>query len=170
MKFRPALEQDYSQILAIYNQVIDLRTVTADLHPATLASRKDWFSFHTNNHQHPLWVCEKDGNLIAWLSLSPFYGREAYNGCAEVSFYVDNQYHRQGIGKSCLKFALSEMKKRNLHTLLAFVFGNNQASLSLLQKMGFQSCGVLPQVANMQSHHEDLVILAYQIPKIDAAV
>jgi phosphinothricin acetyltransferase len=54
------------------------------------------------------------------------------------------------------------MPKYDLHTLLAFVFGNNTASLSLLEKSGFTAWGNLPKIADMQSHFEDLVILGYQ--------
>lgn len=49
-----------------------------------------------------------------------------------------------------------------MSNLLGFVFGNNQPSLGLLRKCGFKDYGLLPTIADMQDHYEDLVILGYK--------
>lgn len=54
------------------------------------------------------------------------------------------------------------MPAHDLKTLLGFVFGNNAPSLGLLEKKGFQRYGLLPQVADMETHQEDLVILGFR--------
>lgn len=158
---RKATPQDYAKILEIYNQVIDSRTVTADLTYVTVQSRADWFDFHNTSKRYPLWVYELNGAVVAWASLSPYYGRAAYDGVAEVSFYVDSGFHGRGIGSACVAFLIEEMQALEFHTLVGFVFASNQPSLSLLQKFGFDSWGRLPKVANMGDHDEDLVILGY---------
>ena len=160
--FRLAEANDATRILAIYNQVIDRRTVTADLQPATLESRNAWFNLHLTSTKYPLWVYELDGEVVAWCSYSQFYSRSAYDGSAEISFYLDQAIHGKGIGKQCVQFLIEQMPHYQLHTLLAFVFGNNSQSLGLLNRMGFEPWGTLPRVADMQDHFEDLVILGYK--------
>ncbi|WP_373100555.1 MULTISPECIES: GNAT family N-acetyltransferase [Pasteurellaceae] len=160
--FRLAESHDLPRILTIYNQVIDKRTVTADLAPVSVESRQDWFDFHLHSTKYPLWVYEAEGHLLGWCSYSAFYGRRAYDGCAEISFYLDSALHGKGIGKQCVNFLIEQMPNYQLHTLLAFVFGNNAPSLGLLHKMGFERWGCLPQVADMQTHFEDLVMLGWQ--------
>ena len=160
--FRLATQADFPAILAIYNQVIESRIVTADLVPATEESRRAWFDFHLASKKYPIWVLEQAGEVVGWCSYSQFYSRSAYDGTAEISFYVDNKQHGKGLGKACIEFLKAEMPNHQLHTLLAFVFGNNTPSIHALQKNGFTPWGNLPRVADMQSHFEDLVILGYQ--------
>lgn len=157
--FRLAKENELPQILKIYNQVIECRTITADLESATIKSREDWFAHHLSHPKYPIWVYELDGKVVAWCSYSQFYSRAAYDGSSEISFYLDKAVHGKGIGKACVNFLIEQMPNYQLHTLLAFVFGNNAQSLGLLNKMGFEIWGKLPQVADMETHFEDLVIL-----------
>ena len=160
--FRKANFNDALKILEIYNQVIDKKTITADLTPANLETRKEWFEFHFNNEKYPLWVYELDNQIVAWCSYSPFYSRSAYDKTAEISFYTDKAFHGQGIGKKCVEFLIGEMDKYHLTTLIGFVFGNNQPSIGLLTKMGFKVWGELPEVADMGEHLENLVILGFK--------
>ena len=132
--FRFAQADDLARILEIYNQVIERRTVTADLEPATTESRQTWFHQHLNHKKYPIWVYELDGKIVAWCSYSQFYSRAAYDGSSEISFYLDKAVHGKGIGKACV------------------------SSLNKCQ-MGFEIWGKLPQVADMETHFEDLVIL-----------
>lgn len=162
--FRLTTQNDLPRILEIYNQVIERRTVTADLEPATIESRQAWFNFHLNNPKYPLWVYEIENQVVAWCSYSPFYDRSAYDVCAEISFYLDKAFHGKGIGKQCVNFLIEQMPTYQLKTLIAFVFGGNTQSLGLLNRMGFSTWGKLPKVADMQDHFEDLVILGYQQP------
>lgn len=72
MAFRLVQQGDLARIVEIYNQVIEQRTVTADLQPATVESRQAWFDAHLNNLKYPMWVyeLENDGekNIVAWYS------------------------------------------------------------------------------------------------------
>ncbi len=160
--FRLSTADDLPRILDIYNQVIARRTVTADLQPVTRADRQNWFDFHRNSSKYPLWVYEADNHVLGWCSYSPFYQRAAYDGAAEVSFYLDKAVQGKGIGKLCVGFLIEQMLAYRLHTLLAFVFGSNAQSLGLLHRMGFEIWGRLPQVADMQDHFEDLVMLGFK--------
>ena len=162
--FRPAEPEDLADIVRIYNQSIDSRTITADLSPASVADRQAWFDFHRRHPRYPLWVCEQRGQIAGWCGCSPFYPRPAYDGTAEISFYLDRAFHGQGLGRQSVQFLIGQMPALQLHTLLAFVFGGNAPSLSLLERSGFAPWGRLPQVADMQNHFEDLVILGYQRP------
>ncbi|EPZ99760.1 hypothetical protein QA264_10030 [Glaesserella parasuis] len=62
--FRLAQQDDLTRILEIYNQVIERRTVTADLVPATKENRQTWFNQHLNHAKYPIWVYELDGQMI----------------------------------------------------------------------------------------------------------
>lgn len=162
IQIEKAQAQDLAQIVAIYNQTIASRHITSDLAPVSVADRQGWFDFHLNSVRHPIWSVRADNQLIGWATLSPFYGRPAYDITAEASFYLDNQAKGKGIGTQVVQFLQQQMQPLQFSTLLAFVFKGNPASIGVLQKCGFQQWGELPNIADMQQHKETLLLLGYQ--------
>ena len=162
-QLRHARPGDLPQVVAIYNATVASRQVTADLQPVSLASRESWFRAHDADHR-PLWVLELAGAVVAWLSLSDFYGRPAYDATAEVSVYVDTSVRRQGLGARLLDHALREAPGLGLECLLGFVFAHNEPSLALFRGRGFGHWGHLPAVARLDGVARDLVIVGRHLP------
>lgn len=159
---RLARAGDLAAIVAIYNDTVASRLVTADLEPVTLASRRAWFEAHTGATR-PLWVVEQQGQVAAWLSFSDFYGRPAYAGTAELSVYVAARARRQGIASALLQRALQAAPALGVRTLLGFIFGHNEPSLQLFARAGFERWGTLPRVARLDEHERDLVLMGLRV-------
>ena len=156
--------QDPAAIVAIYNQTIACRHITSDLAPISVADRQQWFEFHLASERYPIWsVRDQNENIIGWATLSPFYGRPAYQITAEASFYLDKSVQGRGIGSKVVEFLQQQMQPLQLTTLLGFVFKGNPASVGVLQKCGFEIWGELPNIADMQLHKETLLLLGYQV-------
>ena len=155
---RDAVIDDLATIVEIYNTSIPGRLATADLESVTVSSRLDWFMAHTSDTR-PLWVLELDGKIRAWLSLTSFYGRDAYCHTAEVSVYVSPDYHRQQLGYQLLSHSINTCPSLDLQNLVAYIFAHNQPSLNLFQKHNFLQWGYLPQIAELDGVKRDLVIL-----------
>jgi phosphinothricin acetyltransferase len=156
--YRIARREDLARIVAIYNATIPSRMVTADLEPVSVESRVPWFEQHAPDTR-PLWVVEGDGEVVAWLSFSSFYGRPAYARTAEVSVYIDERYRRQGLGTRLLSCAMSHAPAIGVHRLLGFIFGHNTPSLALFERAGFARWAHLPGVAVLDGVERDLVIV-----------
>jgi len=159
---RPAKREDLDRIVEIYNSTIPSRLVTADTDPVSVATREAWFAEH-DPVSRPLWIAEQEGECVGWLSLSSFYGRPAYRATVEVSLYVDQNYHRRGVGSYLLSEALSVAPLIGIETLLGFIFGHNQPSLSLFHRFAFTQWGCLPRVARMDGIERDVVILGRRV-------
>ncbi|WP_379132615.1 GNAT family N-acetyltransferase [Paenibacillus sp. sgz500958] len=157
-----ATMEDLPAIVEIYNSTIAGRVVTADLEPVSVSDRVKWFNEH-NSHHRPLWVLRKDGVIAAWFSFQSFYGRPAYNGTAEVSIYVSENFRGCGAGTILMSKALEECPRLGVKNLVGFVFGHNEPSLKLLQKFGFTQWGLLPGVALMDGIERDLVIIGRKL-------
>ena len=155
---------DLPDIVAIYNQTIPSRMVTADLEPVSVASRKDWFHQHQSDN-YPLWVLEIDGQIAGWLSLSPFKERAAYQHTVEISLYIESSYRGQHLGHYCLNFLETAIENYNFETVVALVFGHNLASQSLFAKHGYFLWGRLPQVARLDDTYQDLLFLGKRYTK-----
>jgi L-amino acid N-acyltransferase YncA len=156
---RPA---DLAEIVEIYNSTVAGRMVTADLEPVTVKDREKWFHEH-NSHHRPLWVLRTNGEIAAWFSFQSFYGRPAYNGTAEISVYVSENYRGSGAGSILLTQALEKAPALGLKNLVGFVFGHNEPSLGMLRKFGFNEWGLLPGVAEMDGIPRDLVIIGRKL-------
>jgi len=159
---RLAAPADLPRIVAIYNATIASRTVTADLEPVSVESRMEWFGQH-RAQSRPLWVTERDGAIVAWLSFSSFYGRPAYQATAEVSVYVDDAYRRRRLGSDLLTAAIDHAPTIGVDTLLGFIFGHNHPSLALFARHGFEPWGRLPGVARLDGVERDLVIVGRKV-------
>lgn len=153
---------DLPEIVAIYNETIAGRMVTADLEPVTVESRMRWFEEHSPDFR-PLWVMRLEGRVIAWISFQSFYGRPAYLATAEISIYISGAYRGKGIGSRLLERAIQASPGIQVKTLLGFVFGHNEPSLALLRKFGFEDWALLPRVANLDGVERDLIILGRRV-------
>ncbi|MGN1386171.1 MAG: GNAT family N-acetyltransferase [Bacillus sp. (in: firmicutes)] len=161
-EIRDAVIEDLSDIIKIYNSTVSSRMVTADLEEITVESRVNWFNEHSPNFR-PLWVVLDEGEICAWLSFQSFYGRPAYNGTAEVSIYIHEQFRNKGLGKYMLQRAIEHCPHLNITNLLGFIFGHNHASIKLFEHYGFEKWGHLPKVAVLDEMERDLMILGKRI-------
>jgi phosphinothricin acetyltransferase len=159
---RDARQSDLARIVAIYNEAVPGRRATADTEAVTVASRQAWFDEHTPGRR-PLWVAERDGVIVGWLSFQSFYGRPAYAATAEVSVYVSTSVQRGGVGGQLLAQALDRAPGLGLATLVAFVFGHNEPSLRLFERHGFERWGHLPRIARLDGVERDLSILGRRV-------
>lgn len=156
--FAKATAVDLPQIVAIYNQAIPGHRATADLAPVTVAQRQAWFAAH-DPVRRPLWLLIAAGQVVGWVGLEDFYGRAAYAHTAELSLYLADQAQGQGVGQQALDFVVTQLPRLEVTTLLAYVFGHNQASQHLFRKNGFTPWAHLPGVALLAGRSRDLDIL-----------
>lgn len=162
LNYRLAKEEDLQNILNSYNATIPSRMATADLEPQSMEERMRWFDKHRDGSR-PVWVIELDGHYVGWMSFSNFYGRPAYSGTIEFSMYLDEKYRGKGIGKQALEYAIAQAPSYRVHTLLAYIFGHNPASIALFESSGFTKWGHFPAVAVMDALRRDLLIFGKQI-------
>lgn len=148
MLIRLAQPGDLPAIVEIYNQSIPSKQSTGDTQRLRVAERIAWFREHLPE-EHPIFVADVDGNVAGWCSLSAYRpGRAALRFTSEISYYISYAYHRRGIATALVEHALAACSTLQIRHVFAIVLEGNQASLRLLQKMGFAQWGYLPRVAD----------------------
>ena len=151
MIIRVAELNDLSQIDEIYNQAIDIRCATGDTQYLSAEERLIWFNAHPSG-KYPILVAESDSKVIGWISLSPYRkGREGLKSTVEVSYYIHNDFKRQGIGSVLLNKILQIAENIGYKTIIAILFQTNVGSVKLLEKYGFLFWGILPDVVEIDS-------------------
>lgn len=149
MKIRFAKIEDLKSIIDIYNQAINAGNATADLIKLSSEDRNEWFVEHSKE-EYPIYVLELDDKIIGWGSLSPYRkGRGGLRETAEISYYLDYNYHGFGYGKKLIEYMISDCNRLGIKNLFALLLENNKTSIIILEKFGFTKWGFMPDVVNM---------------------
>lgn len=132
-------------ILAIFNDAIVNSTALYDYHPRPPASMSSWFAAKRQNN-FPVIGCEDEqGKLLGFASYGTFRAWPAYKYSVEHSIYIHADHRGQGLGKVLLQALIARAREQDVHTLIAGIDVDNQASVALHKKLGFQHAGTLPQ-------------------------
>jgi len=158
MIIRDAVEADLPAIVDIYNATVWTRMVTAELEPTTVETRLPWFREHSPE-QYPFWVAESEGRVIGWLDFKKFLPRAAYRGVAEISVYIHEEFRRRGVGHQLLEQAMARASSLGIIALVGLIFGHNEPSLKLFQRLGFERWGFFPGIALLDGVERDLVMM-----------
>lgn len=146
MKVRPATHGDLPGILEIYNEAVLNTTATYDYEPRTLEHRVAWFEDHAKSG-HPVFVAVNEaGRVVGWSALNRYHDRKGYQFTTENSVYVAAGQRGRGIGKLLMKPLLEAARQRGLHSVLAGIDAENEASVRLHASFGFVKVAHCKQV------------------------
>lgn len=141
---RDATAADLPAINEIYNHYVLTSTCTYQIIPETAGGREAWFS--GRGPQHPVIVAEVDGAVAAWGSLSPFHKREAFAGTVENSVYVSHRHQRRGLGRLIMEELMRRAREQRLRTVVAAISADQEGSIALHARLGFEETGRLRQM------------------------
>ena len=119
----------------------------------TTDERVAWFNEH-HPDSYPIYVAELENVVMGFGTISPYRrGRRAMDKVAEVSFFLDYNYHKRGIGSALLKYMMADCPRLGIDSLIAILLGTNDSSIALLKKYGFDEWGRMPEII----HFEDII-------------
>jgi len=147
MTIRKAQIKDVERINEIHNQAILERFKVADLTPWTIEKRLKVFE-ERNNKDYPIYVAEIDNVVVGYANINPYRpDRMAVRQTAEISCFVDKNCRAGGIGKNLMNYMESESVKVGIKVLFAVIIDNNDASIKMVEKLGYEKWGHMPGVA-----------------------
>jgi L-amino acid N-acyltransferase YncA len=146
---RPARQDDLGAVNDIYNHFVIHSTCTFQTEPEPLERRAEWFAAH--DASHPIIVAEKRGaegskHIVGWASLSAFNARCAYRHTVEDSVYVAHDAHGEGIGSRLLADLIERAAAIGHHSIVGLVVAEQDVSLRLHEKFGFERVAHLREV------------------------
>ena len=144
---REASIADLPEMVEIYNKAIIMGGVTCDIDVFTVEERRSWFESH-QTEKYPLFVYEVDGKVAGYSHLSGYrVGRRAVEQVTEISYYVNSDYRKRGIGSKLVDHTLQQAKKIGYQNVMAMIVEGNGASEHLLGKFGFEQWGRMQKIA-----------------------
>ena len=163
MYVRQMTAADWPQVAAIYEQGIVS-------HKATFAQKAPEYAvWDAEHHPHTRLVAEtSDGIIAGGVAVAPSFARAVYNGVAEISIYIHDDYQHQGVGTMLLEAAAEESEKNGIWTLEALIFADNEPSLKLFRKCGYVDLGVRKRLGydTVLEKWRDVAMLERRSPNI----
>jgi len=144
---RPAVDDDLSDIAAIYNHEVANSVVTFDLEPPTLAY---WHERLAGNHpgDHLLVAVDGDGDVVGYSYSWSYRPRPAYNTTRETSVYLDPSVRGKGVGRKLYDALLDVLAESKVHSAVALVALPNPGSERLHVACGFEHVGTMREVGH----------------------
>lgn len=146
MIIRKPTREDIPALLDIYNYEVENGVATLDLNKKTTQDWEKWYDNH-NIKNHPLIVCEAEGEITGYATLSTYREKEAYRSTVELSVYVSPYHRKKGVGTLLMEEIIRLAKEdKDTHTVVSVITSGNGASRRLHEKFGFEFCGTIKEV------------------------
>lgn len=156
MVIRKPVREDIPALLDIYNYEVENGVATLDINKKTLSDWEKWYENH-NISNHPLIVCEIDGEVAGYATLSSYREKEAYKSTVELSVYVSPFNRKTGVGTALMDAIITMAKEdESIHTVVSVITAGNEASCRLHEKFGFTFCGTIKEVGEKFGKYVDI--------------
>ena len=98
--------------------------------------------------------------IVGWAALGGYSARKVYAGVAWESVYVAERSRGHGVGRRVLEALIETSEAAGYWTLLAGVLAENDPSLALHQRVGFQVVGIQHRLGqDARGRWRDIVML-----------
>lgn len=162
MQIREAVQADFDEITAIYNEVLTTSTAIYNDRPATLEDRIAWWRSRTEQG-YPVLVAIDANSVAGFGTFGDFRPWPGYRFTVEGTIHIHSAARGRGIGTELLKALVAKAQALGKHTMIAGVDAENTASLRFLERFGFERVGYLREVGYKFDRFLDLVFLQYWI-------
>ena len=139
------LEEHGEAILAIINEAIRNTTAVYDYQQRTLASMQNWFAAKEKEGFPVIGLEDNTKQLLGFASYGPFRAFPAYRYTVETSVYVHHRARGNGLGRRLMQDLIGLAAEQEMHTLVACIDMQNDASIRLHESLGFTRSGIIRQ-------------------------
>lgn len=165
MRIREAEEGDVQSMADIYNYYVANSTATFDLEAQSYQDRADWLNEH-KKHDLPVFVIEQSEpennqahKIIGFAGLSFYHSRCGYRLTVEPCMYLDSASCHSGFGQQLMNRIMTAAQEKGYHVIVALVCSENEASIRLAKKHGFELVGQLKEVGRKFDRWLDVSLL-----------
>ena len=160
MQIRDAVQADFEEITAIYNEVLTHSTAIYNDRPATVEERISWWRSRIAQG-FPVLVTVDSTRVLGFATFGDFRAWPGYRFTVEGTVHIHADARGQGVGTELLKTILERARAMGKHIMIAGVDSENASSLRFLERFGFQRAGNLREVGYKFDRFLDLVFLEY---------
>lgn len=140
-----------------------VREPLATSEPYNMPAEREWFeSLTEDDGSVQLAVCV-DGETTGVVGLHHISGT---HGHGEIGYWLAPEYHGNGYGSdAAATMTTYAFEERRLRTVKARVFEFNDASAALLESIGYEHVGRMPEWVFVRGEYHDLELYAASAPE-----
>ena len=158
IRFEELHEEHLPAVLDLYNYYVQKTICTFHTEPLTQSKFRELVFFDSPRYRT---FVALDGNeLCGYVLLTQHKKREAYNETAEVTLYLKPEHIGKGIGSQALEYIEAFARNAGLRVLVATICGENDRSIRVFERNGFQKCAHYREIGRKFGQLLDVV--AYQ--------
>jgi len=152
---------DWPYVARIYAEGIETRDATFE---TEVPPWEQWDSSHLPDHRL---IVERDGGVAGWTAVSGASDRCVYGGVVENSVYVGEGFRGQGFGRELLHALIASTEAAGIWTIQTGIFPENEASLILHQRVGFEIVGRRKRLGRLDGAWRDVLLLERRSEIVD---
>lgn len=132
-------------MLDIYNDIIVNTTAVWHYEPHTLQMRKEWLE-QRRQQNFPVFVAVENDTILGFSTYGSFRPWPGYSKTVENSVYVAAECRGKGIAKLLLPPLIETAQQQGVHAIVAGIEAENEVSIALHKKFGFEEVAHFKQV------------------------
>lgn len=143
---RTATLADTERLLKIYAYYVENTAITFEYDVPSVTEFQN--RIEKTLKKYPYIVAQQNNKIIGYAYAGSFVGRKAYDWSAELTVYIDKDYHKCGIGKklyTVLEDILKKMKITNLYACIGISDADDEYltsnSIDFHEHLGFKKIG-----------------------------
>jgi phosphinothricin acetyltransferase len=145
--------EHWDEVARIYAEGIATGNATFE---TEVPSWEEWDRAHLDEHR---FVALRDGVVVGWVAVSPVSGRCVYAGVVENSVYVAGRARGLGVGRLLLERLAESTEARGIWTIQTGIFPENEASVRLHERVGFEVVGRRRRIGKLHGAWRDVLLL-----------
>ena len=194
LSLRPATTQDAASVAAIYNASLRTPPYQPDgvseadgarwvaeqlakvkdkdavkdanyIGPMSVPMAKLQIELH-QFYRRPMVMATQRGETVGWMGSLGLHDRPGLSSLFELSYYVAPRWRGRGVGTRLIKHLITQAPVWRVDRLMAMVWSDNAASLSVLRRAGFSSWGELPGAVTAFGKRRDMVLLGMTLADV----
>ncbi len=150
--------EDIKRITKIYNEGIEDRRATLEVHPKTPDQVEQWLAAKAPRFK-TLVAKNEDDRVVGFATLNVFNPRTCYDGVADFSIYIKRSYREQGIGRTLLRELEKAAKEEGFYKLVLSTPDHNETAKRLYQKAGFTIVGTYKNQGKIDGKWVDITVM-----------
>ena len=162
---RDALPGDIPEILSIYSEYVLHSNYTFEYDVPTIEKFTERFLNITA--LFPWIVCEIDGKVRGYAYGSRAFERIAYQWDADVTVYIDKDFHGLGIAKRLYQVLHHFLKEQGYYNLYAVITAINLPSIAFHRSVGYSDIGLFHKTGYKRGEWLDVLWMEKHLRAFD---
>lgn len=158
IEFEEVTEKDFEFIKEIYDYYIENSTAT--YYTESISTDELMTFIPCGNAKYKSYMIYANCEVCGFCYLSQYKKRQAYDRTAEVSVYLDQGFTGKGIGSAALRQLENAARKMGIAVLIGIISGDNEISIKLFERNGYEKCGHFKQIG--EKFNKVLDVVSYQ--------